>query len=246
MPDLTLAREAVAILAVAATHVFAARIERAAGRHLPALLSVAGGVAVGYVFIALLPKMGIFSARIVADEPGSPEILQYRLYLLALAGLLLYFAADQYRSRGIATGRALAMHILLFGTYSGLVGYLVAHVESHRSGYVPYVLLGGVMAVHLFAVDHQLRTWHGAAFDRVLRWVLAGSVIVGWLCGRWLPVADSALAAWSSILAGGILVNVFSEEFPRGRDARVLPFLGGVALVVAAGIVFRTLSRGLS
>jgi hypothetical protein len=30
-------------------------------------------------------------------------------------------------------------------------------------------------------------------------------------------------------------MDVFSEEFPRGRDARVLPFLGGVALVVAAG-----------
>jgi hypothetical protein len=40
-------------------------------------------------------------------------------------------------------------------------------------------------------------------------------------------------------------VNVFSEELPRGRDARVSSFLGGVALVVAAGIVFRSLSRGL-
>jgi hypothetical protein len=245
MPDFALAREAVAILIVAATHVFAARIERAAGRHLPTLLSVAGGVAVGYVFVALLPKMGIFTAKIVAEEPGGPEILQYRLYLLALAGLLLYFAADQYRSRGVATWRALAMHVLLFGTYSGLVGYLIAHTESHRIGYVPHILVGAVMAVHLFAVDHQLRNWHGAAFDRVLRWVLAGSVIVGWLCGRWMPVAEPVLAAWSSILAGGILVNVFSEEFPRGRDARVSPFLGGVAFVLVAAIVFRTLSRGL-
>jgi hypothetical protein len=245
MPDLALAREAAAILIVAATHVFAARIEKAAGRHLPTLLSVAGGVAVGYVFVALLPKMGIFSSRILAEEPGTPEILQYRLYLLGLAGLLLYFAADQYRSRGTASGRALAMHALVFGAYSGLVGYLVAHMESHRIGYVPHVLVGAVMAVHLFAVDHQLRTWHGAAFDRVLRWILAASVIVGWLCGRWLPVAESVLAAWSSILAGGILVNVFSEEFPRGRDARVSSFLGGVVLVLAAAIVFRSLSRGL-
>jgi hypothetical protein len=238
-------RESIAILIIAATHVFSPRIEQAAGRHLRTLLSVAGGVAVGYVFVVLLPKMGLFTGKMMAAEAGSPEILQYRLYLFALAGLLVYFAADQYRLRSTASRAALVLHALVFGAYSALMGYLIAHVETQRVGYVPHVLLGLILALHLFAVDHQLRAWHGVVFDRVLRWFLAGAVLAGWLGGHWLPVSETALAAWSSILAGGILINVFSEELPRGSDARVSAFLSGVGIIVAAAVVFRTLSRGL-
>ncbi len=104
MTEFATAREIVAILVIAAAQLFTARIEQAAGRRLPTLLSVAGGVAIGYVFVALLPKIGLYTGRIMAAEPDGPEILQYRLYLLGLAGLLLYFAADQYRARVPGTG----------------------------------------------------------------------------------------------------------------------------------------------
>ena len=53
------------------------------------------------------------------------------------------------------------------------------------------------------------------------------------------------VAAWSAVLAGGILVNVFNEELPRERDGQVAAFLVGVAIVVAVAAVFRTLSKSL-
>lgn len=246
MDELSTIRSAVAMLVIVAMHLLSARIEQAAGTRLRTLLSIAGGIAVGYVFVGLLPKLGVFTAKIVVAEPASPEFVQYRLYLLGLAGLLLYFAADRFRVGRADSGAALAIHSTAFAGYNALAGYLLAHLNSSRSGFVPHVLLAAVMAIHLFAMNHQLRSWHGAAFDRWLRWLFAASAIGGWLAGVLMPVSEGALAAWAAVLAGGILINVFNEELPRERDSRVAAFLAGVAIVVAVAALFRTLSKSLT
>jgi hypothetical protein len=245
MDGLSTLRSAVAMLVIVAMHLLSSRIERAAGARLRMLLSVAGGIAVGYVFVGLLPKIGVFTAKIVAAEPASPEFTQYRLYLLSLAGLLLYFAADRFRAGRADSGAALAIHSAAFAGYNALVGYLLAHTNVIRSGYVPHVLLASVMALHLFAMNHQLRELHGAVFDRALRWLFAAAAAAGWLAGVLLPVSNDVLAAWSAVLAGGILVNVFNEELPRERHGQVPAFLAGVAIVVAVAALFRTLSKSL-
>jgi hypothetical protein len=137
------------------------------------------------------------------------------------------------------------LHGIVFAAYSALVGYLIAHAAESRIGYVPHIAVGFVMAVHLFAVDHQLRAWHGAAFDRTLRHVFALAVVAGWCIGHWLPLGQDAVAVWSSFLAGGILVNVFSEEFPSGGRGDARTFLFGVVLVVAVAAFYLTASRAL-
>lgn len=242
---MTLAREAVAVLIVALTHLFATRIEKAAGRRLPLLLSLAGGIAVGYVFVALLPKMGYYTGLYMDAEPGRPDVGRLRLYLFGLLGFLVYFAADRFHARAEGGNAALLLHGTVFAAYSALVGYLIPYSEESRIGHVPHIAVGVIMATHLFAVDHQLRAWHGAAYDRTLRFVLAGAVVAGWCIGLWLPLGKDAVAIWSSILAGGILVNVFSEEFPKGGrgDARAL--LAGVVLVVAVAAVYLTFSTAV-
>jgi hypothetical protein len=245
MPDLTLLREAVAILIVAATHLFAGRIERAAGRHLRSFLSFAGGIAVAYVFVALLPKMGHYTNLFLEENPGLPEFSRLRLYLFGLLGFLVYFAADRYRAQADGGRAAVFLHGTVFATYSALVGYLIAHAAETRVGYVPHIAVGLIMAVHLFAVDHQLHGWHGAAFERVLRFLFAGAVIVGWTTGLWLPLSPGAIGIWSSILAGGILVNVFSEEFPSGGGGDARAFLVGVVTVVLVAAIFFSSSSAL-
>ncbi len=245
MPELTLAREAAAVLVVAAAHLFTGRIERAAGPQLHRLLSLAGGIAVGYVFVALLPKMGHYTDLALEADPAPGALDPLRLYLFGLLGFLVYFAADRYHARADGGRTAVVLHGLVFGAYNALVGYLISHAEEARTGYVPHVVVGLVMAVHLFAVNHQLRGWHGAAFDRVLRYVFAVAAIAGWGAGLWLPLSTGAVAVWSSILAGGILVNVFSEEFPRGGRGDARAFLAGVVLVVVVAVIYLSTSRAL-
>jgi hypothetical protein len=245
MADLTLAREAIAVLLVAAAHLFAGRIEQAAGRELHRLISFAGGIAVGYVFVALLPKIGLYTSLLVEAEPRTGELGRVALYLFGLLGFLVYFAADRYHARNDGRNLALALHGLVFAAYSALVGYLIAHAGESRTGYVPHIAVGVVMGVHVFAVDHQLRHWHGAAYDRVLRHVFVAAVVAGWAIGRWVDLPKSTLAIWTSILAGGILVNVFSEEFPRGGRGDAWSFLAGVVAVVVVAAVYLGFSEAL-
>ncbi len=195
--------------------------------------------------MALLPKMGVQTAHIVTAAPERSEFFQFHLYLVALAGLLLYFVVDRYRARRPGGKATLLFHGLAFAGYNALVGYLFDHLATHRSGYVPFVLLAAVMALHLFAIDHQLRTWHGAAFDRVLRWVMAAAVLVGWVGSRLWHVSAETFAVWSSLLAGAILINVFNEELPRDDRGSLPAFLSGVVAVVAVAAIFRTVSKGL-
>lgn len=245
MADLTLAREAAAIAIVAAAHLFAARIEAVAGTRLRQLLSFAGGVAVGYVFVALLPKMGYYTSEFLDAHPEGPGISQLRLYLFGLGGFLVYFAADRYRAKTDGSRAAVVLHGVVFAAYSALIGYLIAHAEHVRVGHVPHVAVGIAMAVHLFAVDHQLRDWHRAAFDRTLRYVFAFAVIAGWCLGLWGPLGKDAIAIWSSFLAGGILVNVFSEEFPSGGRGHAPAFLLGMVFVVGVALYFFSASSVL-
>lgn len=236
-------RSAIAMAGIVAMHLLSPRIMDAAGRRLSMLLSIAGGVAVGYVFVGMLPKIGVYTAKIVAAEPQGPEILQFRLYLLSLAGFLVYFAADRFRARAARGGAGLVLHGTAFAGYNALSGYLLAQAQTTRIGFVPIVLVGAVFSLHLFAMDHQLRDWHRAVFDRGLRWLLAACVAAGWLAGALLPISEAALAAWSAVLAGGILANVFNEELPGARPGQVPAFLAGVVLVLAVAILFRTLSK---
>ena len=53
-----------------------------------------GGIAIGYVFIYLLPKLSDFTQLIIAHNPNQWEFLHYRLYLIALVALVIYLITD--------------------------------------------------------------------------------------------------------------------------------------------------------
>lgn len=54
--------------------------------------SVAGGLAVGYVFARLLPQLAVSSTAGSTSTGGALGVLQRHPFLVALAGLLLWFA----------------------------------------------------------------------------------------------------------------------------------------------------------
>jgi hypothetical protein len=96
------------------------------------------------------------------------------------------------------------------------------------------------MALHFTAVDHMVRDWHPAAFDRVLRWLFASTLVAGWVLGELVPVADGVVATWTALLAGAILLNVLNLELPR-PSGPLWPLLAGVASFAA---VSRLLAPG--
>ena len=111
-------------------------------------LSLAGGVAVAYVFMHLLPELAEHE-RTLRDGAGEAGAV---VYALSLAGLVTFYGLErlirQSRERMRQEGRGdradagtFWLHISSFATYNLLIGYLLLH-RGGRMGSSGAVLHG--------------------------------------------------------------------------------------------------------
>lgn len=201
-------------------------------------LSAAGGVAVAYVFLHLLPELAAHQQSF--DEalgPGGEEGEAW-VYLVALAGLAAFYGLERMvrasRGRSRESGgpdRAeegvFWIHIGSFGLYNLLIGYLLLHREE--AGPWSLAVYVVAMALHFVTNDFGLREDHKEAYDRRGRWVLAGAVLLGWLLGAALTLPDLAIGVLFALLGGGVVLNVLKEELPEERQSRFGAFALGAA-----------------
>lgn len=205
-------------------------------------LSAAGGTAVAYVFVHLLPELAEAQEAVGEAADRAPAVLEHHAYLFALAGLAVFYALehmaiDSRRRRGEQgaedrTGsRTLWVNAAAYGIYSGLVGYLIVH--RHEEGVASLLFFALAMAVHFLVADFGLREHHKQDYRRVVRWILAAAVLGGWAIGVTIEVSEAALGLLLAFLAGGVILNTIKEEVPGERQARLLPFLAGAGLYAA-------------
>jgi hypothetical protein len=155
-------------------------------------VSVAAGVSVAYVFVDVLPELRAQhqTFRQAADE--GLLFAEQRIYVLALLSFVVLYGLEHMvlasrERRHEATASVAAdpvywLHLGGFAAYSVLIGYLL--VERAERGPLALAVYGLAMALHFLIVDHSLREEHGQVYDRGGRWVLATSVLAGWMAGR--------------------------------------------------------------
>lgn len=204
-------------------------------------LSVAGGVSVSYVFVHLLPELSA-SAEALAKAAPVPELTEHAAWLLALAGLALFYWIETASrgSRRRAQGGPPASTVFWFSMtsyaiYNALIGYLLH--ERRESGVLVLVIFAVAMALHFLVNDFSLREHHQERYARVGRWLLVASIALGIFVGAFVSVPEWALAAVISFVAGGIVLNVLKEELPQEAESSFGAFAAGgiayAALLVA-------------
>ena len=207
-----------------------------------AWLSIAGGVSVAYVFVHLLPELAEHQEtfrRTFAERPGWLGAIESHIYLIALAGLAIFYGLDRL-ARSSAQAEANAgrekrpspaafwVHLGSFAIYNVLIGYLLLHrEEADIRGLFIYA---AAMALHFLVNDHGLRECHGRIYDAEGRWILAASPLLGWGLGLVATLPGLAIAALFAFLAGGIVLNVLKEELPDQRESRFWAFALGTAV----------------
>lgn len=244
-----------AALPLALAHVLAPSIRALDGRPRSGWLSAAGGVSVAYVFVHLLPELaaGQSAVRDALDGTGTLGALrafaERHVYLVALAGLLLYYGLDKLalRSRrgtarggqdgmaGDRDGRAadddaggvFAVHMASFACYDLVVGYLLVRGEHESPASLAFFSLA--LALHFAVSDYALYEHHRHLFRRIGRWLLVLALAAGVAIGYLVAVSDAVVAVLVAFLAGGIILNVLKEEVPGEREGRFWPFLAGAA-----------------
>ncbi len=229
---------------LAAVHAFAGRAKHLGGIPRSRWLSVAGGAAVAYVFVHLLPEVGE-AARTVVETLAVPvTLLERHVYVVALIGFVTFYGLERYAAVAAdrtGTGRERAgvggertrfwIHVGSFAAYNALIGYLLVHRED--PGALGLVLYATAMGLHMLVNDYGLRGHYGDAYHRVGRWLLAGAVLAGTVVGYLTVVHEAAIALALSFLAGGVVLNVIKEELPAERESRFGAFAAGAGSYAA-------------
>lgn len=239
----------VAAAAFIAVHLFIGRLRFLEGTPRHAFLSLAGGVAVAYIFVHVLPELAAHQRTFADALDLSDETAEAVVYLISLLGLVVFFgleqAARQSRSRRLAaTGESRLerevkwLHLGSFFFFNFLVGYLLLHRE--QTGYLSLAFYAAAMLLHFATSDFGQRREHADDYDFETRWVLAAGVAAGWLVGALdQEVPAIVIGFLFAFLAGGVMLNTFKEELPEDRDSRFMPFAAGAvgyaALLLAVG-----------
>jgi hypothetical protein len=200
-------------------------------------VSVAAGASLAYVFLDVLPELGARHRELLESAAGSLIFAEQRLYALALAGFVVLYGLDRLvlaaRARGETSAGgdaerlALWLHVGGFALYSFVIGYMLVSRQADGSSLGLFLV---AMAFHLTVVDHALAREHGSAYDTLGRWVLAASVVVGWLAGATLQIPEIAVSRLFAFVAGGVVMTAANEELPREKVGRFGWFVLGAVV----------------
>ncbi|MFN2101238.1 hypothetical protein [Altererythrobacter sp. MF3-039] len=221
--------------AFAAIHLFIGKIAHFERTPRNGWLSFAGGVAVAYVFLNVLPELGAHGETFADSLDARAERAEVWVYGLALAGLSLFYGLeravkgsqeDRRASSSRMSDRVLLAHVASFATLNLIIGYLLVHREDPT---LPGLSLYFVaMALHFATADFGMRSDHRDAYDRLGRWIIAVAVLAGWAVGLLVELPKIAIGCLFAFVAGGVVLNVMKEELPEDRKSRFLPFALGV------------------
>jgi hypothetical protein len=199
--------------------------------------SFAGGIAVAYVFLHLLPELAEGNERVgeLLDEQGTRSpLLGLEIFLVALVGFTVFYGLERLAERhraaaedsaahsgapapGHRLGAVFRLHLGSFAVYNAVIGYTL---PMSWQASVPFaVLFTLAIGLHFVLSDRGLEEHYGSRFDRwPPRLVLAGALVLGWaLAALVAPTSAVVVSLLTAFLAGSILLNVFKEEIPSTR-----------------------------
>ena len=255
----------VAAVVLAALHLAAPHIRRLPLVPERATGSFAGGLAVAYVFLHLLPEIAegneaIGEALSAVVEPT--PLVDLGIFLVALAGFAAFYGLQRLADRQAPAPARTAVPVGVGASDGGArsttedrapepAGVYWLHLGSFmvynalitytmalrlRTGLAFAVLFTIAMGLHFVLTDRSLEEHYPRRFPRSGRSLLAGALLAGWLLDALLaPTSALLVALLTALLGGSILLNVFKEELPSTGRSSYPWFL--VGLVLYAGLL---------
>lgn len=209
------------VLALAVLHMAAGHLHRGAAVR-PLWLTVASGMAVAYVFVHLLPELARSQTEWVeARQDRVLDWLDSQIYLAALSGVILSLALD--RASRTRRGSGFWLQLTSYAIYNALIGGFALRI----TGVVPMILAVLAIGAHFVLNDHHLYARYREAYERTGRWVLAASIVIGWLVAAVWTEPVVVVAAVLGLVSGGIVANVLKEELPETNTGRFSPWVAG-------------------
>ncbi|MCF8033784.1 MAG: ZIP family metal transporter [Desulfarculaceae bacterium] len=222
------------------THYLSPLIGRVPGGNERRLRSFAGGVAVAYVFLHMLPEL-VEGKDAVGEVLGQVEhltpLLDLAIFLVALIGFTIYYGLELLATRQAersprAEGQVYALHLGAYCLYNFLITYTMPLRVQTGLGYA--VIFTAAMALHFTFTDRGLNRHFPRRFHYKGRLLLVASLGAGWVVTALTdPINVLAVSLMIAFLSGSILYNVFKEELPTERESSYPWFSLGLGLATA-------------
>lgn len=211
--------------------------------HLPgdgrAYVSFAGGVAVAYVFLHMLPNLVEYNkpiGKLLINNQWLTPFTELTIYIVALGGFLIYYGLDLLAEGHRKVGResifAYDLHLTMFCLYNFLITYTMS--LRAMTSLTATALFTIAMALHFVLTDRKFSRLYQERFNRMGRYLLICALFMGWICTVVFDPVNVLVAAFMvAFLAGSVLLNVFREELPGAGLASFGWFVLGSALIAA-------------
>lgn len=202
----------IAVVIFAFVHLFAKQTRNLDEITHGRFLSMCGGVAIAYVFIDILPKLSKGDLIIKKALSEVFPYIEHHVYVMALAGFLLFFTINRAHSI-LKNESRFYFSLFSYSVFNFLVAYAV--VDPNNPETKPLILFTFAMALHYFTNDYTLEKDHGDYYGNLARAVLILSLFLGWMTGFLFVLSEAAVAGVSAFIAGGVILNVTRHELPK-------------------------------
>ncbi len=232
-----------ATLVLAAVHFFIPWIYSTRQSPSKVFNSFAGGVAVAYVFLHMLPELVEQNApmgELLKHFHWLSPFVELAIFVTALVGFLLYYGVEITAERAKQPNQTLVyqLHLGMFLIYNFLITYTMAlRVET---GVFFTILFTIAMLLHFFLIDKKFNRLYPNRFSHTGRFFLVAGLLLGWVFSVIFdPVNVLVVALMTAFLSGSVLLNIFREELPSANKASFSGFVVG-ALFIAVILLGKT------
>lgn len=189
--------------------------------------SFAGGLAVAYVFLHLLPEIAAGNeaiGEVLSDVVELTPLVELAIFLVALVGFTLFQGeerlADRHGDRAPGGGSAGVYWVHLSSFLVYIAPITCTMVLRVRTGLLFAVLFTVAMGLHFVITDRGPAEHYPRRFRRHGCVLPVVSLLVGWvLAAVAAPTSTVLVALLTAFLGGSVLLNVFEEERPGVRDS---------------------------
>jgi zinc transporter ZupT len=207
-------------------------------------LSVAGGISVAFVFVHVLPELQEWQEAFAESATSKvASFFEPHLYLVALLGLTFFYGLERAAKTSKQSTRKTTnneinpnveifwIHISSFAVYNFLIGYLLINREDNT--FHRLLIFVTAMGFHFLVNDFGLLDHYEHTYQKKGRWVLAVSVILGWVVGSFTEIHNTYIGVMYAFIAGGVIMNVLKEELPEERKSKFQYFILGMVVYSA-------------
>lgn len=212
-----------ALLILAAVHLFANRMKVLGWVWHGRFLSFASGISFAYVFVDLLPALEKGEPALRRTFENVLPLLDRHTYIIALIGILFYYGLQSSKTAQKNRWLPISGYLL----FNFLVGASLS--DSSNPEIQPLTLFTIAIGMHYFVRDHLAQI----SKEKPILWSLIGMLFAGYIVGYLTKIPDAVSAIGISFVAGGILLNVLHYELPKREKGGYIWFVVGSILYTA-------------